>query len=214
MITNPSPNASFANSGVYKCVAYNIAGCPSDTTTLSVIIHGVIMPNVAIYGNEEPGPFASVKYTSYVTNAGPNPVYTWMKNGIAITNATQPTYTAINGVSVKPGDLISLSITGDTTPCPGTGVSNQLSVKTNLGVAGSQVETMALYPNPNNGSFTIANIMVGSSITVINSIGQVVYIKEINTAADGICNTNLSAGIYMVKLLTGENSYVQKLIVQ
>ncbi len=70
--------------------------------------------------------------------------------------------------------------------------------------------SFAMYPNPNNGTFTLSgNIGTTSDvkITILNTIGQTIYSKT-TTAEEGMLeekidlNSNLPAGIYMVVINT------------
>ena len=75
-----------------------------------------------------------------------------------------------------------------------------------------------LYPNPNNGEFTIAinNISESYKMTIINSIGQEVYSESISNInyKKTFDFKNLSKGIYSLRL-SGKNDVIyKKMIIQ
>ena len=73
-----------------------------------------------------------------------------------------------------------------------------------------------IYPNPNNGSFTIRNTSKtsGFDINVIAGSGQMVWNKEVNIMNNEIIDVNLSdlpSGIYLVKMINRKDqSYIVK----
>jgi hypothetical protein len=85
--------------------------------------------------------------------------------------------------------------------------------------------TCKVFPNPNNGSFTIQWSVVGTqnfvSIEIYNELGQVVYSQNI-TAAKGALGTmgtyteqlnlsNLAEGIYTLRMQSNSSITVRKL---
>jgi hypothetical protein len=61
----------------------------------------------------------------------------------------------------------------------------------------------SIYPNPNNGQFTIQLNQVqehGSKVTITNTIGQVVYQAVINQKVSNIDIPNMDKGTYILTL--------------
>jgi hypothetical protein len=88
----------------------------------------------------------------------------------------------------------------------------QLSVQ-----EGGIEEYVRLYPNPNQGMFTI-EVNKGNSATVIvlNSVGQVVKEQKLQKTQMGKFNIDLSKegdGIYMVRIMTDEGTVVKRVTV-
>ena len=77
---------------------------------------------------------------------------------------------------------------------------------------------VTIYPNPNNGEFTIATESVAyanskTSVSVKNALGQEVYRSTISLGRSGqTLHTNLEAGMYFVQI-ENENGYTVKKIV-
>lgn len=86
---------------------------------------------------------------------------------------------------------------------------------TNFGYEKSLLEDLRIYPNPSCSSFKFSNITkeLPSSInlTIIDLTGKVVYNNTVNIL-DQIEVTNLSIGIYFIKVQTEHNFAVKKLI--
>ncbi len=80
---------------------------------------------------------------------------------------------------------------------------------------------LRLIPNPNNGTFTINGAVNNSggqvSVYVTNMLGQLVY-KGDMPIVSGILNgrvalSNLASGTYMVRLTSGKEARVFKMVV-
>lgn len=74
-----------------------------------------------------------------------------------------------------------------------------------------------LYPNPAQayGSFTIkANTTGSSEIYIYDMSGKPVFVQALGTVTTVQLNTGLATGIYIVRLVNGDNTYVKKLLVR
>lgn len=76
-------------------------------------------------------------------------------------------------------------------------------------------ENIVLSPNPSNGVFNLSNPdgkEIG--ITVFNSLGQLVYQQQTNAALNSTINIqDQAAGIYFVKITSGGEEVIKKIIV-
>jgi parallel beta-helix repeat protein len=88
----------------------------------------------------------------------------------------------------------------------------QLSVK-----EGGIEEYVSLYPNPNQGMFTVeVNKGNSASVIVLNSVGQVVKefkLQKTEMSKFDIDLSNQGDGIYMVRIMTDEGSVVKRVTV-
>ena len=66
-----------------------------------------------------------------------------------------------------------------------------------------------IYPNPNNGSFSIEGYQDNSKLTVFNSLGKVVISK--NLVKNKIDLNGLSNGVYIVQIYCGGELIIQKI---
>lgn len=78
---------------------------------------------------------------------------------------------------------------------------------------------LSIYPNPNNGKFTInmENINTQNAIfelEINNVVGQKVYSENISQPKTHLLDLNLPSGLYFVKLKSGNKTNTKKIIIQ
>lgn len=89
-----------------------------------------------------------------------------------------------------------------------------------ISVKEEELSYFSIYPNPNNGMFSISfdkNITEKSSIEIHNILGQLVYNEQLNEnmISKDVNLSHLEQGIYTVSLKTnGENAQTQKVIIK
>jgi predicted extracellular nuclease len=69
----------------------------------------------------------------------------------------------------------------------------------------------SIYPNPANDWFTIDNLNGIEEIQIVNVMGQVVYTVSVDAKTKSINTSEFDAGLYMIKLISGNNSRLIKL---
>ena len=78
--------------------------------------------------------------------------------------------------------------------------------------------SMAIYPNPNNGMFSIdfSNIEGDATYEIIDVRGAVVETRSINVMNGATMNFshNLDAGTYFVRIISGDKVYVEQIVVE
>ena len=78
--------------------------------------------------------------------------------------------------------------------------------------------SMAVYPNPNNGMFSIdfSNIEGEATYQLIDARGAVVETREINVTngETKTFNHTLTAGTYFVRIINGDKVYVEQIVVE
>jgi hypothetical protein len=75
-----------------------------------------------------------------------------------------------------------------------------------------------VYPNPSDGSFIIETDKTSDSpaeISLFNRQGKRVYESGLQSRANGVIhlNTDLPAGIYMLRMLCGGQAYTEKILI-
>lgn len=71
-----------------------------------------------------------------------------------------------------------------------------------------------IYPNPNNGQFTISiNEAVNASINITDIQGKGVLSKTINSSSENINVSSLTKGCYFITIKTGSGQITKKLII-
>jgi hypothetical protein len=69
------------------------------------------------------------------------------------------------------------------------------------GVEETILNAVALFPNPNEGNFTLTNLESGTSVELLNTLGQVVFSEMITNPKNATYSlSGLAAGIYHVRL--------------
>jgi hypothetical protein len=72
--------------------------------------------------------------------------------------------------------------------------------------------SLTIFPNPNNGIFTInSTIEVEGTIELINELGQVVYKNRMNGLSQNLDVQNMAAGIYHLRIINGNISQMKRL---
>ncbi|MBO7480916.1 MAG: T9SS type A sorting domain-containing protein [Bacteroidales bacterium] len=95
-----------------------------------------------------------------------------------------------------------------------------ISVVFGVAVSADLIETgsLSIYPNPNNGMFSInfSNIEGDATCQLIDVRGVVIDTRDINVM-DGetmTFNYNLRAGAYFVRVISGDKVYVNQIVVE
>ncbi|MGE0560232.1 MAG: T9SS type A sorting domain-containing protein [Flavobacteriales bacterium] len=83
------------------------------------------------------------------------------------------------------------------------------------GISTSTSNQFNIYPNPNNGLFTLNNVMgEKASVEVLNLQGKVVYKNVITGSNHNIDLTNNAEGLYFVNITSEKGAEVHKIMVQ
>lgn len=71
-----------------------------------------------------------------------------------------------------------------------------------------------IFPNPNNGIFTIeTNTFENTSVSIFNITGQIIFKGKLSQAFTSINLSEYSKGIYFVKIKTSTETFTEKLVV-
>ncbi|MDP2388053.1 MAG: T9SS type A sorting domain-containing protein [Bacteroidota bacterium] len=74
-------------------------------------------------------------------------------------------------------------------------------------------EAITVFPNPNNGVFTIRALENNSSVEVYNIIGEKVYTSNMSKGYNTVELANLAAGSYIVKVKSGEYTISKRVVI-
>jgi hypothetical protein len=129
--------------------------------------------------------------------------YTWSTTDntstVAVSPTVQTTYT-VNGTDAN-GCSNSTTITQDVSLCAG------IATLTNSNAA------INLYPNPNNGLFTI-ELTSTSKVTLTNALGQIVIAETFEVGKHSLDIHNEATGVYFVKVIENNNQHIIKVVKQ
>ncbi len=75
--------------------------------------------------------------------------------------------------------------------------------------------TIQIYPNPNKGEFTVSCNAAIERIWIVNQRGEIVF-NEVSNHSSVKVNTNLSKGVYFLKVITSESEegIIEKIIIR
>jgi len=68
-----------------------------------------------------------------------------------------------------------------------------------LAIEEATLDGVSVYPNPNNGEFTVEGLEVGSLVEVVDELGRIVYSQNVNEVTMSIKLKNVSHGKYFLK---------------
>jgi len=202
-----------------------------DTDVTSELVEGVytftnVRLNHTIVATFEALPQPAT-YTITLTVGGHGTVTPSGENGIVTVNAGDDavfTITPDDGYVIEAlivdGNPLYCDPTGETYTFTAVAANHTLSVT--FGPVSSaemfEVGFMTVYPNPNNGMFSIdfSNIEGDAIYQIIDARGAVVETRDINVMDGETMNFNhdLRAGTYFVRIINGDKVYVEQIVVE
>jgi hypothetical protein len=226
---SPTYNDANLNTGdEIRCELTSNVRCPANglTSSSNKVYPTVIPPTVCVVTIIGIKTSNGIMFHSLLDNGGMNPDYQWMKNNQPIPGARQSQYLA---TGLEPNDVISLTVEPDV-PCNITtyATSNTLFANRVLGVEqtakAAGEDRFNLYPNPNEGRFTIEGSLSGNvtatdaDLVITNAVGQVVHRSKVDVKAGQIkANLQLGIGIaddtYMLSIVTEGHAYRTNFVV-
>jgi hypothetical protein len=130
------------------------------------------------------------------------------------------------GFQAQSGSYMHAYITTNGAFCdgaPGSPVVNQTEGKSieevllpEKQVVVSEVKSIKIYPNPNNGQFTLelTNIESGAVVCIYNMLGAKVYQSKAMNETSQIFNlSEIKRGIYFIKVIDGKDQFTRKMVV-
>ena len=217
---------TLVNGDAIYCILNSSLNCPSPVpATSNVITLNVINNSPLVYISASAGPSVTsgspVTFTSVIFNAGPGALYQWSLNGTNIPGATNATYTL---PSVTSYDTVSLIVTSIMAcAIPNFAKSTLIVHAHTVSVANvtASFDNLELFPNPNNGSFTLKGDLQNTntiSIEILNTLGQVMYSDKIASPGTKLNKTidlyNIPNGIYMLHIYQEGESKMLRFSVQ
>ena len=214
------PTYNVTTKGNYSCVT--TSACDTVEST-PIFVNVIKNPNASISAGG-PTTFCAGGSVVLTEVAVAGCTYQWYKGATPIAGATSLTYTATTSGNYK------CRVTKAATGCYKNSNAIAVSVPCKVGLPAGEAGEMyndenafAIYPNPNNGTFTIeATVMTQnyaspeSTIEIYNNLGQLIFSKEV-IANDGIINElievdNFIPGFYLIKLWNKNKQYVSTII--
>ncbi len=201
----PSGNMTYTVSGTYMDTIPNAMGCDS-ILTINVTIHGI--PTVTATASASSACLDDATITLTGTPAGG----TW--SGPGVTGSTFSPMTAGTGAHTLAYNYTDANGCGDAS-------TTLVTVSACVGVTEeSLLNEITVYPNPNNGVFTLSvNSNIGDMQIVITDLqGRVVYSSiENNISAGFTQQINLqgeATGLYLMQITGNGEQRIEKIAVQ
>lgn len=205
-----SPNAVgqtqiIVTSGNYSVVVTDGNGCTGNDNT-EVIVHP--LPTVPL-----PAPYFALPGTPASFSGGGNPTWTyfWQYNG---------TFSTLDNITFNVplyGTVVTLQVT-DEFGC--SGVTTTYVFNYSLGIEEQEVGTVALFPNPNNGHFSLRNRGERQQLDLqlMDITGKVVYAQNNVVLENGvefpIDLDGIAGGTYVLNMIHEDNVEQIKLIIE
>jgi hypothetical protein len=163
-------------------------------------------PRTAVTPTSEPAP--TIKLAANIFTSSADSGNQWYLNDSAIaTNATGATYTAVFAGTYY--TVVTDSVTG----CALT--SNKITYTTNGGIG------LTASPNPSNGSFLVefaTTTAANTAVELYDVLGQRVYEAQypnfVGFFSQQIDALYLASGIYVLKVINGGNTYIDKILIK
>ncbi|HXS35364.1 MAG TPA: SBBP repeat-containing protein, partial [Flavipsychrobacter sp.] len=216
--TKDSLDIYHAKSGVYKIWATEY-GCSSEDS-VKIDINSNVIPSVSIKeSNNRFMAGVADTFTAHVVNGGTSPTYQWYVNNKIVAGETGGIF--IIG-DLKQGDIVSVLIHSNANcAIPDTAASKTWP----LGIATVTANNSKyiLYPNPNDGSFTIDGnaglTATNATVEVINLAGVIVD-KEAVAINNGVLHKTVElspvvpSGLYFIRIRTDEQTTILRFAIE
>jgi hypothetical protein len=188
----------------YYVTGFDVNGCSASDVVMVSIVPGSSAQFTANVSG------ATVNVTNTSTNAV---TYTWdFGDGSPINTTASPSHTySANGTYT-----IILTVTG---PC-GTDTYTQVVTISQVGLQDQDLaNTLSLYPNPNDGQFTLTFEFEKAkdvTIEVLDVTGRVVYTDKQTgiTSYNKQIGLTTDSGVYEIRIITNDGVVTKKMIIQ
>lgn len=194
---------AFSDGDIVTCIMTSSMTCASGSPATSNSISVSIYPTLSAPVITQVG---DTLFSNYPTNN--QWYYTNILGGFAISGATANYY-----IPVITGDYFVIVL--DSNGCL-SDTSNIVSVYLG-GIDEEGSSEIEIFPNPNNGIFTISyNSINGENaeINLVNSIGQTLVERRISNHSTNMFNASfLAPGLYFLKLTTGKSVQLHKVLI-
>jgi hypothetical protein len=216
--------------GTYTLTAkvYDNLGAVTTSGPVSIEVTNCTTPYITAQG---PTTFCSGGSVVLTANSGYDQ-YQWKVNGVYESGATNQSYTAyasgeyqiktVKGSCVAWSAPVYVTVNNCKPQSAARTSDSTATANTKQVIKSSEPLSMKIYPNPNNGMFTVEMSMMEVregkvEVSVVNSIGQTVLQNEYVVTGGYFSqqlelDKNLPTGVYILKVALGKNVETVRLI--
>lgn len=178
---------------------YTVTGASAQGCTKSTAVNVLVVPNPAITASASSSVICAGSSVT-LTAIGTATSYTW-SNGVA------------NGAGFTPTTTATYTVTGSLSSCTGTAVTTvSVSACTGIQENASNV-AFTVYPNPNNGQFTVQSSVFPAVFVMYDVTGKQVIRKDITDMETSVNVSQLNNGVYYISLTAGNGTKSYKMII-
>ncbi len=97
--------------------------------------------------------------------------------------------------------------------------NHTLSVTFTFVISADMIEagSMSVYPNPNNGLFTLSMESIEGDVTcqIVNTNGSIIETREINASDNSeiVFDCNVAPGVYFVRIISGDRVWTESVVI-
>ena len=221
-LSNPyisNPIASPDTTITYVATATDNIYCPNGKDTITVHVYPAqLIPkqqvNISVFPDSNIALGSTTTFTANNITCN-NPAYAWYVDGDIVPDVRGNIF--ITSKILNRQQIWCRLFCNDTCANPGDTISNKITMRVSTGVKDITSNTgIHLYPNPNNGVFTLVsdNIETGGTIEITNIYGQVVYTAALATNKKQINLNSVHAGVYILRATTGDKFHIQRFTIR
>ncbi|HNR53787.1 MAG TPA: T9SS type A sorting domain-containing protein [Flavobacteriales bacterium] len=195
--------------GVFTYTVQGSGVCMDASAALEVNVLNLSLTNIS-------GPFsipaqAVVSYLAEPALPDADSILWTIPTGWAWDASDADTTDAEALLSAPPGGVSQLCAQAFGAGC----VGNTVCFDVNVGIAEAITALVRVFPNPNNGSFTVsaASLSESMQVQVVNSLGQQVAAFVVGRQGDLVNLEDLPSGAYSLHWRVGDHSGAQRIVV-
>lgn len=95
--------------------------------------------------------------------------------------------------------------------CGGTSTT-AVVVETCLSLSDQELSNMVVYPNPNQGNFTISGLAAGTQIIIVDAVGKLIEEFTVNSEQVNVSLEDLEEGVYYVRAIKNNATTVLPIV--
>jgi Metallo-peptidase family M12/PKD domain len=204
VLFTPTSNATYTITGTSS------ANCIS-TITKSIFLTPAITPTITINASPNPATFGS--NITYQANLNINTPYnlSWYKNGIFQTNTFNQSFW-FDIFNTNPTVVFAIISSKQQCLTNDSLKSNSVEIATIVDIDNNTPINFYIYPNPTDSKLFLFGVLESDQFEIYNSIGQLVLKNSILKNKSIIDAESYAKGIYSIRFIRGELTWVVKFI--